>query len=344
MSTLVQVFTEQGGAMSDKIGWVDNLRAIACLMVVLIHSTTYYITAAGMPGDVQWDVANLLNSASRVGVPLFFMISGYLFFGERRAETRHFLRIGFCLLFYSAMSLLYMHMLTPIHAGNALREFWQKPVFYHLWFFYALAVIYLFSPLIRVPPVSGRYLTLAVVLLAIIANPNMPEVALGQAQILPVNLYIVGDTFYYLLYGIVGRALGVLTLTRGAMRISLPVFVASVLLIALGTWRQTLANENFTQTFYLYANPLVFIAAVSLMAVFKSPSLNVTLPGVAFISRHSLAIYGFHALIIHFIRTHDLALSAWPVLDIVYVFVCAVLCSALLSLLLQRADIRRWVS
>lgn len=330
--------------MSDKIGWVDNLRALACLMVVLIHSTTYYITAAGMPGDRQWDVANLLNSASRVGVPLFFMISGYLFFGERRAERKHFLRIGCCLLFYSVVALLYMHLFTPIHVGNALREFWQKPVFYHLWFFYALAVIYLFSPLIRVPPVSGRYLALAVLLLAVVANPNMPELTVGRGQILPVNLYIAGDTFYYLLYAIVGRALGALTLPRWATICAGPLFVAAVLLIALGTWHQTLANDNFTQTFYLYANPLVFIAAVSLMAVFKAPALNVALPGAAFIARHSLAIYGFHALIIHFIRTHDLALSVWPVLDIFYVFLCAVLCSALLSLLLQRADTRRWVS
>lgn len=65
--------------MTDKIGWIDNLRAVACMMVVLIHSTTYYITAGGAPGDVHWDVANILNSASRVCVPLFFMISGYLF-------------------------------------------------------------------------------------------------------------------------------------------------------------------------------------------------------------------------------------------------------------------------
>ena len=28
---------------------------------------------------VNWDVANILNSASRVSVPLFFMISGFLF-------------------------------------------------------------------------------------------------------------------------------------------------------------------------------------------------------------------------------------------------------------------------
>ena len=69
--------------MQPKIYWIDNLRGIACLMVVMIHTTTWYVTNAHSVSPVTWDIANVLNSASRVSVPLFFMISGYLFFGER---------------------------------------------------------------------------------------------------------------------------------------------------------------------------------------------------------------------------------------------------------------------
>lgn len=66
--------------MQEKISWITNLRGIACLMVVMIHSTTWYITHPHSISLFEWDIANLLNSASRVSVPLFFMISGYLFF------------------------------------------------------------------------------------------------------------------------------------------------------------------------------------------------------------------------------------------------------------------------
>jgi len=72
--------------MQEKISWITNLRGIACLMVVMIHSTTWYITHPHSISLFEWDIANLLNSASRVSVPLFFMISGYLFFGERSAQ------------------------------------------------------------------------------------------------------------------------------------------------------------------------------------------------------------------------------------------------------------------
>ncbi|WP_268606732.1 acyltransferase family protein, partial [Escherichia coli] len=148
------------------------------------------------------------NSLSRVSVPLFFMISGYLFFGEKSAGRRHFTRIICCILFYSAIALIYIAAFTKIGFWPSLRGILQKPVFYHLWFFYAIAVIYLLSPLISVKPVSRRYLAAALVVLAAIANPNTDKLAFGNAHLLPVNLYIYGDTFYYLLYALAGRAIG----------------------------------------------------------------------------------------------------------------------------------------
>lgn len=71
------------GLMQEKIHWITNLRGIACMMVVMIHSTSWYITHPHAITLLQWDIANLLNSASRVSVPLF-MISGYLFWGTQR--------------------------------------------------------------------------------------------------------------------------------------------------------------------------------------------------------------------------------------------------------------------
>ncbi|XNM52754.1 acyltransferase family protein [Escherichia coli] len=81
-------------------------------MVVISH---HYLVCdhADSVSPITWDIANVLNSASRVSVPLFFMISGYLFFGERSAQSRHFLRIGLCLFFYSAIACLSLRCLPP---------------------------------------------------------------------------------------------------------------------------------------------------------------------------------------------------------------------------------------
>ncbi len=77
---------------------------------------------------ITWDIANVLNSASRVSVPLFFMISGYLFFGERSAQSRHFFAYRLMSVFYSAIALLYIALFTSINVELALKNLLQKPV------------------------------------------------------------------------------------------------------------------------------------------------------------------------------------------------------------------------
>ncbi|TQI78119.1 surface polysaccharide O-acyltransferase-like enzyme [Serratia fonticola] len=330
--------------MGNKIGWVDNLRAVACMMVVMIHATTYYVTTGMVVGEHNWDMANILNSLSRVGVPLFFMISGLLFFGERSANKKHFTRIACCIVFYSVIALIYIACFTRIGFWPSLYALLQKPVFYHLWFFYAIAVIYLLSPLICVKPVSGRYLAGVIVILAIIANPNTSKLTLGNVHLLPVNLYIVGDTFYYLLYALAGRAIGMMeTERRGVSGLAALGFVLSVVLIINGTKKQLFINGNFADTFYIYSGPLVFVAAVSLLVWFKNV-LPDPIGWLGVVSRHSLAIYGFHAIIVNLMRNQHWVFSSHPLLDIFWVFGVALGLSLLLSMGLQKLDTRRLVS
>lgn len=331
--------------MSSKIYWIDNLRGIACLMVVMIHTTAWYVTNAASVSTVDWGVANLLNSASRVSVPLFFMISGYLFFGERSAQPRHFLRIGLCLLFYSTLAFLYIVFFTSINGELSLRNLLQKPVFYHLWFFFAIIVIYLVSPLIQVKEVSGKMLLALIVVIGIIANPNTVTQKIGHFEWLPINLYINGDTFYYVLYGMLGRALGMMDTQKKLLTVlSAIVFVVAAFAISRGTLHELRWRGNFADTWYVYCGPLVFICAMSLFTLVKNTLSTRALPGLAIISRHSLGIYGFHALIIHALRTRGVEIQAWPVLDILWIFTATLLISLGLSILLQRIDTRRYVS
>lgn len=331
--------------MQSKINWIDNLRGIACLMVVMIHTTTWYVTNAHSISPVNWDVANVLNSASRVSVPLFFMISGFLFFGERSAQPRHFIRIVSCLLFYSAISLLYIVLFTSINAERSLLNLLQKPVFYHLWFFFAIIVIYLVSPLIQVKNVNGKMLLALMVVIGIVANPNTVSQKIDGFEWLPVNLYITGDTFYYVLYGMLGRGIGMMeTQKRGINWLCAAAFLVGVFIISRGTLHELQWRGNFADTWYLYCGPMVFICAISLLTLVKNTLNARPLPVLGFISRHSLGIYGFHALVIHALRTRGVELKSWPVLDIVWIFTVTLVVSLLLSILLQRIDTRRFVS
>ena len=327
------------------IHWIDNLRGIACLMVVLIHTTTWYLTSPDEISMPAWLFANALNSASRVCVPLFFMISGYLFFGARSAGRRHFTRLGLCLLFYSAVALIYIAVLNPISLTLSFENLLQKPVFYHLWFFFALWIVYLLSPLIEVKRVRPASIAALIVLIGIIANPNLVPLSGGRIHWLPINLFISGDTFYYVLYGLLGRALGTMkTDYPGVGTLSAALFLLCITGISWGTWHELKVRGDFADTWYQYAGPLVFIGAIALFLFAKSGINRRTLPGLRVISRNSLAIYGFHALFIHFLRTHGLDIKQIPALDILWVFAIALGGSTLLSLALRRIDSRRLVS
>ncbi|STV85840.1 inner membrane protein YiaH [Klebsiella michiganensis] len=41
--------------MQEKIHWITHLRGIACMMVVMIHSTTWYITHPHTISLLEWD-------------------------------------------------------------------------------------------------------------------------------------------------------------------------------------------------------------------------------------------------------------------------------------------------
>ena len=331
--------------MSEKISWIDNLRALACMMVVMVHASTSLVVSFAAVHTAEWMVANLLNSASRVCVPLFFMISGALFFGEKSAQKRHFFRVTFCLLFYSAVSLLYILTMTKIGFWPSLRLIVEKPVFYHLWFFYAIIVIYLLSPLIHVKAVSGKYLLIAGILLGVLANPQLPALTWQKIHLLPLDLYIGGDTFYYVLYALMGRAISQLdTRKPGITLAAAAIFVLSTLTIAAGTYRQMQINQNFADTFYVYSGPLVFISAMALFVTFKNALSGHILPGFGLISRHSLAVYGFHALIIIAMRSRHLDFPQFPLLNVAFLFICGLGGGLGLAMLLGKVDRRKWVS
>ena len=61
---------------NKRVYYLDILRVIACLSVIMIHVTANYLYTNF--GSVNFVISNIINSLSRIGVPLFVMISGSL--------------------------------------------------------------------------------------------------------------------------------------------------------------------------------------------------------------------------------------------------------------------------
>jgi len=134
-----------------RVVFLDYLRVIACLMVMLVHACEqYYFGSDGglyfaSKGDAQWVVG--LDSAVRACVPLFVMASSFLLFPVTHSTgefiRRRLLRVFVPFAFWSAV---YVWRFD----GNPVDCLFNFPMATggHLWFVPMLIGLYLLMPLL----------------------------------------------------------------------------------------------------------------------------------------------------------------------------------------------------
>lgn len=66
---------------NNRIYYLDILRVMACLAVIMIHTSMTYVIKD--IGSVNFWLGNIFDSLARIGVPLFVMISGTLMLNEK---------------------------------------------------------------------------------------------------------------------------------------------------------------------------------------------------------------------------------------------------------------------
>lgn len=144
---------------TERIVFLDWLRVIACLMVMLIHSTEpFYLGNGGTlitcEANAFW--STVIDSALRAAVPLYVLTSSYLLFplktDTRSFFKRRFTRVGFPLLFwllaYAFLPMVGDSFGNVDYLGNAKHLLLNFPFSAgHLWFLYMILGLYLAMPI-----------------------------------------------------------------------------------------------------------------------------------------------------------------------------------------------------
>lgn len=74
--------------MNANVAYLNNLRAIATIAVVLLHSSAKFVTNEYQLNDLlAWQAGNLLDSSTRWCVPIFVMLSGFLLTSGEKIRT-----------------------------------------------------------------------------------------------------------------------------------------------------------------------------------------------------------------------------------------------------------------
>ena len=136
--------------MKEKNQNIEMLRAVACVMVIVIHITNYFNRAFGNISQGEYVVAVICNALARVSVPCFFMITGALLLQRQdtiRQSLKRALRVLIVLVAWSVIYYFFnvYYMNTPVQLTKVLTE----PVEAHLWYLYELIPIYIILPFLQ---------------------------------------------------------------------------------------------------------------------------------------------------------------------------------------------------
>lgn len=298
----------------------DLLRILAICMVVMIHSTLPFLKECLPPSpDFTW--ANILNSLSRAGVPLFLMLSGALMLDEKKHNDFHTMLRRTWKLFVplAAWSFLYsavFYLLLPFlkHEPYSVKYFLVRFLlgYYHLWFLPLLIGLYLITPILRlfVRKENSRWI-LYMILLSVLFRFSVPLLNLLSNQITGPENY--GETFMnqfrmgfvepYLIYYILGWFLSTHPLSRRQRKWIYALGAFGLLLTAAGTQLLTSPELKAFDTFYSFESIHVLCYSVAVFVFVFYAVQNHTIHHrwlsrlIVQVSTLSFGIYAVHEMV-----------------------------------------------
>lgn len=137
---------------------LDVARIVAVLAVLMIHCSANFV--ANYPlFTSEFVFGNLFESLSRLGVPLFLMISGSLFLDERREFTlksilsKNVKSIAIITIIWATVYSVVFNIIFPLLTGDAVSI---KSVIsgminghFHMWYLYMIIGVYIITPFLK---------------------------------------------------------------------------------------------------------------------------------------------------------------------------------------------------
>lgn len=145
--------------MKKRVKYCDALRILAIILVITIHVLASYRDYYLQTNKIYYIILSYMDSITRVGIPIFFMITGAFMLSVKKKESyKTFLkqRIPKLLIPFIIFSVIYyVYEGIKNNRSMSVLEFISiatssTAVKYHLWFMSTIITIYIFIPFLRV--------------------------------------------------------------------------------------------------------------------------------------------------------------------------------------------------
>jgi len=132
----------------------DFIRVISCLCIIGVHS---FVVQEDGTYDFIWWFMTGVHAITRIGLPMFVLLSGVLLLNSKEEKTsvfytKRFIKIVIPLYIYSLIYIYgfaYIEGNYIINFAYVIKQITSGPITYHLWYVYMIIGIYLCTPYIK---------------------------------------------------------------------------------------------------------------------------------------------------------------------------------------------------
>jgi surface polysaccharide O-acyltransferase-like enzyme len=298
--------------------YADAIRALAIIAIVFLHvSSPIAQDFSGYP-LAWWWIANVVYSCARPAIALFVMISGLLLLAPGKEESirtffrKRFVRIVIPFLFWGLVYFFWKTRMSgpDFTVRHALKEFIQGPVYYHLWFIYTIAGIYLATPIFRVyVKNASRSNQLYLLVLWFAGTSLYPLIKYFTGISIGIPIMVAGGFLGAFLLGNFLRDLSVGK--RGIFLLCLTSCACMVFTSCSTYFLSMQSNSTYTGLFEDFLSPNVVVMAICVFLVFKSipfdrmqKNIPMIFKTMTTISSASFSVYLMHILVLEIIKSH----------------------------------------
>ena len=318
---------------------IDLIKILACFFVVALHTQRNY--------QLELIHNPILYYISRCAVPLFLMVNGYLLLKKEEIDYKYVLhktkKILFVIVFWT-LAYVILDSIRKKGITNVLSiflgTFTQDGALAHLWFFWALIIIYIILPILykfKIFDNKNKFRNVIILILSIsviidiIFNYMYVKYNTNILENIPQCFRIWIWFLYFFMGGYYSRYI------QNNITIKKNIIITAILTIISFVYQyQLFVKTSFTiNSEYIYGNLIIILWVISIFNLLNS----IKIEGyrfkriIEYLSNYIMGIYILHPMIINIL---NLSYHEKGPLYAIVMWICAIVISLVCSIIISK--------
>ncbi len=314
-------------SISERYDFIDLLKVIAILFVLMYHATNYssnFLKVGEFVIYLRYFMRTILSTC----VPIFFLANGFLLMNKKFDLKKHIIksiRMVILTFIWGAIDLLLLSIIenSPLSIGEFINALWSWKLSWinHLWYMGALIYIYVFFPLIKVAYDNNKkqYFYFVIITAIFTFGNKMLNMLFSiiTGRQFELNWFNMFNPFrsvygYVLVYFCVGGCLSFILKKINDYRIKsniisiIAITISMLSLFGVGIIMSRNNNSIWDVVWDGYDTIFTFVNVIAIFVLTTNyNSRNKILHNIILtISKNTLGIYFIHVIFIHWMKPY----------------------------------------